>query len=175
MPRTCTKQSARRYTDRPSPPYPGNQCRQGQRKLGNDGNWYVVSKPNVNGVKRWVKVKSAGSKKAAPRRSRAPAARRPRKPRVPAAARARNSNPPKRYRMYSHYDKKNLVATVYLKQPTGRYFFYDQADEYFRKLVYHDISDRTVAERIDIEDAKMLIGQGYKVWVVPYTPGEYEF
>ena len=50
----CTKQASKKYTERNSPPYPANECRAGTRKRGNDGLYYVA-KPNVNGVKRWVK------------------------------------------------------------------------------------------------------------------------
>lgn len=62
----CTKQNTKKYTQRNSPPYPANKRRIGQRKRGNDGQWYAVSKPNVNGVKRWNKAsKSKNVKKTA--------------------------------------------------------------------------------------------------------------
>ena len=52
-PRGCTKQEASKYAARGSPPYPANEC-QGEMMTGNDGELYV-SKPNKNGVYRWVK------------------------------------------------------------------------------------------------------------------------
>lgn len=51
---TCTLQTGAKYTRRPGPPFPANECR-GQRKIGNNGRWYV-SKPDQRGVHRWVKV-----------------------------------------------------------------------------------------------------------------------
>jgi hypothetical protein len=47
------KLAANKYK-RPSPSYPANKfC--GKKKRGNDGNMYL-SKPNKNGICRWVKV-----------------------------------------------------------------------------------------------------------------------
>jgi hypothetical protein len=47
------KLSVKKYRERPSPPYPANDfC--GKRKKGNDGLFYI-SKPNKNGICRWVK------------------------------------------------------------------------------------------------------------------------
>ena len=54
----CTKQTTKRYTSRNSPPYPANECKVGSSKKGNDGIMYVVSSPNKNGVKRWLKKSS---------------------------------------------------------------------------------------------------------------------
>lgn len=59
---TCTKQHTKRYTQRNSPPYPANKCRVNSRKRGNDGLLYVA-KPNVNGVKRWVKSSKSKTSK----------------------------------------------------------------------------------------------------------------
>lgn len=83
----CTKQSTRRYVDRNSPPYPGNQCPEGMRLRGNDGAWYVVSRPNVNGVKRWLREPTPkaptrrGKKAPTPKTPKAPS-RRKRAPRA---------------------------------------------------------------------------------------------
>ena len=41
-----------KYSNRKSPPYPANECKEGMRMVGNDGNMYTVSKPDKNGVKR---------------------------------------------------------------------------------------------------------------------------
>ena len=50
-----SKNSATKYANRPSPPYPANDyC--GKNKRGNDKNMYT-SKKNKNGVCRWVKIK----------------------------------------------------------------------------------------------------------------------
>lgn len=49
------KLSVKKYRERPSPPFPANDfC--GKRKKGNDGTFYV-SKPNKNGVCRWIKIR----------------------------------------------------------------------------------------------------------------------
>lgn len=70
----CKKQSTKKYTQRPSPPYPANQCPLTSRKKGNDGRMYKISKAS-NGVKRWVlatskKAKSATKKRTAPKKKR---------------------------------------------------------------------------------------------------------
>jgi len=53
------RESSERYTSRPSPPYAARHFASGSSKKGNDGKTYIVSRPNVNGVKRWVKKSSA--------------------------------------------------------------------------------------------------------------------
>lgn len=53
-PTGCAKQTTKKYTSRKSPPYPANQCC-GQKKRGKDGMY--VSKPNKNGVCRWIRQK----------------------------------------------------------------------------------------------------------------------
>jgi len=53
----CPELQNKKYRNRQGPPRPANEvgCR-GKRFVGNDGNLYV-SKANVNGVYRWVRVK----------------------------------------------------------------------------------------------------------------------
>ena len=51
----CVKQDNAKYSNRPSPPYPANECR-GKIMKGNNGEMYI-SKPMSNGVYRWVKNK----------------------------------------------------------------------------------------------------------------------
>ena len=54
MPRYDLQQFTKKYTDRPSPPYPANKmC--GQTRLGNDDNLYI-SKANKNGICSWKRV-----------------------------------------------------------------------------------------------------------------------
>jgi len=50
-PRGCVKQTTAKYTNRPSPPYPANECC-GRLMEGNDGRVYR-SNPNRNGVCAW--------------------------------------------------------------------------------------------------------------------------
>jgi len=49
--RGCTRQTDKKYTSRPSPPYPANECC-GMEMEGNDGRMYV-SKRDKHGVCRW--------------------------------------------------------------------------------------------------------------------------
>lgn len=51
---TCASISTKKYTDRPGPPYPANDCKL-KRKRGNNGYWYK-SEPDKNKVFRWKKV-----------------------------------------------------------------------------------------------------------------------
>ena len=52
----CKRQTSKKYTSRPSPPYSAAHC-PGVATNGNDGNTYV-SVPNKNGVHRWVIAKA---------------------------------------------------------------------------------------------------------------------
>lgn len=68
---SCKKQTSKKYTSRPSPPYPANECC-GQVKTGNDGLKYM-SVEAANGVCRWVKTVTRKSPRAArksPRKTR---------------------------------------------------------------------------------------------------------
>ncbi len=51
LPSSCTKQTQKKYSLRPSPPYPANKCR-GAILKGNDGNLYISS-PDRNDVCKW--------------------------------------------------------------------------------------------------------------------------
>jgi len=53
-PRGCVRQNSQKYTSRPSPPYPANECC-GAEMEGNDGAMYV-SKRDKHGVCRWRKL-----------------------------------------------------------------------------------------------------------------------
>lgn len=60
--KTCTKQTTKKYTTRPSPPYPANQCPPGSVRKGNNGKMFK-STPNVKGICRWVPVAKKTQKK----------------------------------------------------------------------------------------------------------------
>ena len=78
MARECVEQTAKKYTNRKSPPYPANVCPVGDKKKGNDGKMYIVSEPNKNGVSRWVLEKTsikADKKVASIKASKKPAAK----------------------------------------------------------------------------------------------------
>jgi hypothetical protein len=51
----CVKQTTKKYTSRPSPPYRASLC-VGKRKKGNDGNMWK-SEMTASYITRWVKVK----------------------------------------------------------------------------------------------------------------------
>lgn len=55
--RGCVRQTSKKYTSRPGPPYPANEC-VGQVRKGNDGLMYR-SELASNGVGRWKKIKKA--------------------------------------------------------------------------------------------------------------------
>lgn len=55
----CVKDNTKKYKTRPSPPFPANKCK-GKTKKGNNGKMFK-SKPDVNGVHKWVAVVSASS------------------------------------------------------------------------------------------------------------------
>ena len=55
--RGCNEQHTAKYVNRKSPSYPANECC-GMVMVGNDGQHYL-SKPNKNGVCRWIKFGSA--------------------------------------------------------------------------------------------------------------------
>ena len=146
----CTKQTTKKYTTRKSPPYPANKCRIGQRKQGNDGQWYVVSKPNVSGVKRWTKA----TKKSASKKTQC------------------KGNPAKRFKLYMERYKKNVVVTGYLKKPKGKIIHYDRLYQEFVKI--HRDSAGYFGNRLDPRWLRELIKEGYKVWVVPHIRIQYD-
>ena len=55
--RGCVEQTTKKYTSRPSPPYPANECPSGMKMNGNDGNLYVAT-PDSNGINRWTRANS---------------------------------------------------------------------------------------------------------------------
>jgi hypothetical protein len=50
----CVKDETKKYKTRPSPPFPANKCK-GKTKKGNNGKMFK-SKPDSNGVHKWVAV-----------------------------------------------------------------------------------------------------------------------
>jgi hypothetical protein len=51
QPRGCVRQTLKKYTTRPSPAFPANECC-GQEMMGNDGNVWK-SMPNAKGICSW--------------------------------------------------------------------------------------------------------------------------
>lgn len=52
--RGCIEQFTKKYTSRPSPPYPANECCYSV-KTGNDGHRYI-SEPNKKGICTWKRL-----------------------------------------------------------------------------------------------------------------------
>jgi hypothetical protein len=48
----CVKQTSKKYTSRPSPPYPANECIN-QIKIGNDGKKYISLKSFELEISKW--------------------------------------------------------------------------------------------------------------------------
>jgi len=76
MPANCVARTTKKYTNRPSPPYPANDC-PGKTKKGNDGRKYK-SIANKNGVYSWKVVKTLATK-SRPRSRRRSRSRRSRR------------------------------------------------------------------------------------------------
>lgn len=57
---SCLRQTAKRYRERPGPPFHARDCR-GETKEGNDGNPYV-SVANAKGVFQWIRKNKKGAK-----------------------------------------------------------------------------------------------------------------
>lgn len=57
----CIVQTQKKYTSRPGPPYPANECC-GEVKMGNDGKGYI-SLGNKNGVCTWKLLNKSSPKK----------------------------------------------------------------------------------------------------------------
>lgn len=166
-PRSCTEQFARKYVNRPSPPYPGNQCQEGDRKMGNDGNWYVVSRPNVNGVKRWIRETH---------RQRRSSNRVPNVPRAPRQERieridvfrlmAQTSDVSRNVILYSQ--GKRARATIYHTRPQSQFIVYNYSEELF-----YQISTQNIPVLINFQDAINFYVRGYKIWATEGMPNEF--
>jgi len=52
----CERQYTKKYTERPSPPYPAQECKH-DVKRGNDGNLYM-SDSDINGIFKWKLIKN---------------------------------------------------------------------------------------------------------------------
>jgi ADP-heptose:LPS heptosyltransferase len=55
--KSCSMSSRSKYRTRPGPPYPAQDCKN-RKMLGND-RFYYKSKPDKNGIYKWIKIKEA--------------------------------------------------------------------------------------------------------------------
>lgn len=163
---TCSKINTKKYSERPSPPYKASQCKTGSKKRGNNGEWYVVSKPNVNGVKRWIKYKKPSAKETKGTKG------------TKGTKRTKATRGATRMKLYCSWSEKYLTTTVYFKRPKGKIMVYDKEDQRFSELIHHPADDdypaKTTRNRIDIASAKDNLKKGYKIWYVEYMPRKYE-
>ena len=51
----CVRQTTKKYTSRPSPPYPAQEC-PGKKKKGNDGRMYLSKPDETYGICRWIPI-----------------------------------------------------------------------------------------------------------------------
>ena len=139
----CTKQTTKRYTSRNSPPYPANECKVGSSKKGNDGIMYVVSSPNKNGVKRWLKKPSQKglSKKGLIKRR-------------------------------SDYDNVLVTFKPYYKKPSNDFIFFIE-EEPGSIVGEFRMPDSFGTGLVYGKNAKAMIKDGFKVWVVKNLPKSY--
>ena len=87
---SCSRKATLKYTSRPSPPFPANECC-GQRMRGNDGGLYVSS-ADRNGRCAWKKVSASPKRKA----SASPKRKASASPKRKASSKRRASASPKR-------------------------------------------------------------------------------
>ena len=52
----CVRQTSKKYTSRPGPPYPAAECPRGCIKKGNDGRNYRVIEVEGSGTVRWAPI-----------------------------------------------------------------------------------------------------------------------
>ncbi|CAM9106615.1 unnamed protein product [Ectocarpus sp. 13 AM-2016] len=143
----CKKKTTKKYSTRPSPPYPAAQCCIGSKKRGNSGSMYVV-KSNVNGIKRWVKA----TKKTPVTRKK--------------TEKSVSINTGK-IRRKSLVDDVSGAFKPYYAKPRGKFIFFDENTNDFRS------PERWGTALIYGESAKLFVKDGWKVWVVEGIPPSY--
>ena len=83
----CTEQFTKKYTSRPGPPYPANQCC-GLDSRGNDNQMYKSTR-NSNGVCTWKPIFGRSFFAASKRASKKPAVRKSKVTKKPAARKSK--------------------------------------------------------------------------------------
>jgi len=107
----CERKWTKKYIQRDSPPYPGNECR-GLTMLGNDGQLWI-SEPNSANIWSWKPVDHRlTSRKPKSRKSRKPKSRKSRKPK------SRKSQKPKSRK--SHKQKSCKTKSCKSRKGTPR-------------------------------------------------------
>ena len=176
---------------RRSPACSSKSYKIGTRKRGLDGSMYVVSKPNVNGVKRWVK---AGGKKSVKRRARPRSSSMMAYPRSSAITELPPPPPYSRHtravrtRLYDWIDDKHITIPVYYSKPPGvgtlntpRLIFYQKEEQDFHRFWPHETQEAFdiyggfgVTDRFGADSVLEELERGAKVWVVDYIPDGYD-
>lgn len=157
----------------------------GSRKRGVDGSMYVVSKPNVNGVKRWVKAGSGKKTSSVKRRPR----KRPRSSALlPPPPPRRNNNRPVRVTLYDSFNDGHVTIPVYYSKPSGvgtlgtphLIFYQKEVQEFNRFWPHKNQGDFDIyggyghTDRLDGEGVLFEVENGAKVWIVDYIPDGYD-
>lgn len=140
----CTKKTTKKYSSRNSPPYPANECNIGSSRKGNDGLMYTVSSPNKNGVKRWLKK---STKKT-----------------------SQNGLIKRR----SDFDDVLVTFNPYYKKPSSNKFIFFIENEPGSIIGDFRIPDPFGTGLVYGKNAKAMIKDGFKVWVVKNLPKSYE-
>ena len=113
----CDMQQTSKYTERPSPPFPANQCC-GEVKRGNDGRMYKSERVGAQKVCTWKLVASgAAAAKTSPKPKRAAAKKSPKPKRAGALSQhtvphLRNLARERGIRGYSKLRKDELLALL---------------------------------------------------------------
>ena len=66
----CEQQTTAKYTNRPGPPYPANECPRDMEVSGNDGKTYKI-RTDVKGIQRWVLKDTGKAAKATAKAAKA--------------------------------------------------------------------------------------------------------
>lgn len=193
------REYSERFTSRPSPPFNARHFAAGTSKKGNDGKTYIVSRPNVNGVKRWVKKSTKTSPR---RRTPSTSSRRmyPRPVRRSSGMRRPSGSavteipvPPRRrpptITVHEHTPSEiirygltqtSVTFTPYYSRPAGnKWIFYDKSTNQFRHQGVYEADGDIPAHGANWtcwwEDTQEIIDvEGYKVWVVDEIPDFWE-
>ena len=164
------REYSERYTSRPSPPFNARHFAAGTSKKGNDGKTYIVSRPNVNGVKRWVKK---SSKTSSSRRRRTSSTSSRTTPRRSRGTRVRLTVADDI--QHEYYSK--VVTAVYSRPSHTNWIFYDMENLnfYLPEFPYDDTGVSTGSHDYMAEfDVDMALAAGAIVWIVNYIPDPFQ-
>lgn len=130
--RGCVEQTTKKYTERPGPPYPAQECA-GTTQLGNDEQQYE-SVPNKNGVYRWVKIKT---KKTTKKKATSTKAKSNKKKVTTSGTTKRKASKPKTTTTTTHVTSKPKASTKKSSTKSSSSSKKIKSKEFFKyKMVY---------------------------------------